>query len=301
MKNFRINQRTIVILATIIFIVVAIVLIVLDWKEVKQVIGKADWYYIAVAFIATMFSYFMSSLGYALINRVFGVSTTYRDLIEVGFISSTLNSLLAFSGAVGHSLRVAYVKGPGTTSGAVLAASIFHSYINFIMMMLMMTIGVIWLLATHMLYIGGTITLAIIGLIVVLSTVVSTTIIFVSRLRRWILHVFARVWKFIFHKDMTKFIGDFNGALEKGMGAMAGTRFQLTAILTSMAAYWAFALVAVLFCFESFNVVLKPAALISGFGIGVAAGNLSMIPGGLGVQEAGIAGVYALLGTPLAQ
>jgi uncharacterized membrane protein YbhN (UPF0104 family) len=41
--------------------------------------------------------------------------------------------------------------------------------------------------------------------------------------------------------------------------------------------------------------------LLSGFGIGVSAGNISMIPGGLGIQEASMAGVYSILGTPFAQ
>jgi uncharacterized protein (TIRG00374 family) len=41
--------------------------------------------------------------------------------------------------------------------------------------------------------------------------------------------------------------------------------------------------------------------LLSGFGIGLSAGNLSFIPGGLGVQEASMAGIYALLGMSFAQ
>ncbi len=38
--------------------------------------------------------------------------------------------------------------------------------------------------------------------------------------------------------------------------------------------------------------------LLLGFTVGILAGNLSFIPGGLGVQEASMAGVYALLGVP---
>ena len=301
MKKRRLNQQKIVILTTILFLLLAVVVIILDWKNVKQVVGKADWYFISVAFVATMFSYLMLSLGYALINRSFGVKSTWRDLVEVGFISSTLNSLLAFSGAVGHSLRIAYVKGPGATGGAVLAASIFHSYINFIMMLVMMAIGVVWLLALHMFYLGGMITLAVISAMVVISTVMSTIIIFDSKLRNWILSLVGRLWRFFFHKDLTQFIADFNGALEKGMSSLADKPNMLSAMLVTMAAYWAFAATAVFFCFKSFNISPHTAVLLSGFGLGVTAGNLSMVPGGLGIQEAGIAGIYALLGTPVAQ
>ena len=46
---------------------------------------------------------------------------------------------------------------------------------------------------------------------------------------------------------------------------------------------------------------LKLGVLISGFSIGMTAGVLSMVPGGLGVQEGSMAGVYALLGVPVHQ
>jgi len=41
--------------------------------------------------------------------------------------------------------------------------------------------------------------------------------------------------------------------------------------------------------------------VITGFAVGVAAGVMSMVPGGLGVQEGSMAGVYHLLGVPLEQ
>ena len=39
--------------------------------------------------------------------------------------------------------------------------------------------------------------------------------------------------------------------------------------------------------------------LLAGYGIGLAIGMVSLIPGGLGVQEGSMAGVYAFLGIPL--
>jgi uncharacterized protein (TIRG00374 family) len=64
---------------------------------------------------------------------------------------------------------------------------------------------------------------------------------------------------------------------------------------------WAFAAVTLWFCFGAFGHAPSLGVLLSGFGIGISAGNLSMVPGGLGVQEASMAGVYALLGTSFAQ
>jgi uncharacterized protein (TIRG00374 family) len=243
----------------------------------------------------------MLSTGYVVVNRVFGIRSPWRDLFEVGIISTTLNSLLAFSGAVGHSLRLAFVKGQGATSGAVLAASIFHSYLNYIMMLGMMATGVIWLLVTHTFYTGQTISLGILTAGVLFATVTSTAIIFIAKLRAWVFRFIGKLWHFFTHRDATNFINDFNDSLNRGMTALRGHRSNLTVLLLSMAAYWVFAALAVMFCFLAFGVRTSPGVLLSGFGIGVSAGNLSLIPGGLAVQEAGIAGVYALFRIPLAQ
>jgi uncharacterized protein (TIRG00374 family) len=39
--------------------------------------------------------------------------------------------------------------------------------------------------------------------------------------------------------------------------------------------------------------------LITGFSLGITAGFVSMVPGGLGVQEGSLAGIYALFGIPI--
>ena len=41
--------------------------------------------------------------------------------------------------------------------------------------------------------------------------------------------------------------------------------------------------------------------LITGFAVGITVGVLSLVPGGLGVQELSMAGIYSLLGVPFAQ
>ena len=39
--------------------------------------------------------------------------------------------------------------------------------------------------------------------------------------------------------------------------------------------------------------------MVTGFAIGIAVGVMSMVPGGIGVQEGSMAGTYHLLGMPL--
>jgi hypothetical protein len=50
--------------------------------------------------------------------------------------------------------------------------------------------------------------------------------------------------------------------------------------------------------FKALGTSVTPGVLVTGYVIGIMAGLLSMVPGGFGIQEASMAGIYALLGVP---
>ena len=55
------------------------------------------------------------------------------------------------------------------------------------------------------------------------------------------------------------------------------------------------------FCFYALGYLLNFGDLIAGFVIGIVSGVLSMIPGGLGIQEGSMAGIFTLLGSTFEQ
>lgn len=116
------RQRKIIALTVVVFVLLAVLIVVLDWNEVHQIIGKAQWQLTLVALLFTIISYFCLSFGYVLVNRVFGIGIGWGKLFEVGIVSNTLNNILGFLGAAGHSLRVVLLKRRGIDAGEVLAA-----------------------------------------------------------------------------------------------------------------------------------------------------------------------------------
>jgi uncharacterized protein (TIRG00374 family) len=274
---------------------------VLDWSEVRQIIGKAEWHLAFVALLFTAISYLCLSFGYALVNRVFGVQVSWGELFEVGLVSTTLNNILAFLGAAGHSLRLALIRRKGAQTGEILAASIFHSYVNNVMMLVMLVVGLLWLLASHTVYGANAMDFGLVAGMLLLSLVVVTAMLLVSPLRSTMLRISNWVWHSITHRDITLLLSDFSEALSQGVIALRRRRLTLTLLLGLMVGDWAFAAVALWFCFGALGRAPMLGTLLSGFGIGVSAGNISMIPGGLGIQEASMAGVYSILGIPFAQ
>ena len=114
-------------IAIVLLALLGIVVVVLDWEQVRQVLGRADWGLGAITLLFTAFSYVCLSYSFAMTSRIFGVRMGRRDLFEVGFVSYALSHLVASGGTAGYSLRVLLIKRRGLPVRDVLAASLFHS------------------------------------------------------------------------------------------------------------------------------------------------------------------------------
>lgn len=67
------RQRTIIIITVTVFVLLAALIVVLDWGEVSKIIGEAEWELTLAALLFSIISYSCLSFGYVLVNRVFGI------------------------------------------------------------------------------------------------------------------------------------------------------------------------------------------------------------------------------------
>lgn len=88
----------------------------------------------------------------------------------------------------------------------------------------------------------------------------------------------------------------FHATVALGIQAMRERPLAMIVVMILIAIDWAFSLMALWFCFRAFSITLPPGQAISGFVIGTVAGVASLLPGGLGIQEASMAGIFALFG-----
>ena len=294
----RRSKTIILILAA--FVVVAAILIALKWKEVSQVLAQATWQYTALAVVACLASDACLSFGYVLVNRAFSIKMGSLELLEIGFVSSTLNNVMALAGAPAHSMRVMLTKQRGVDSGEIIAASLFHSFVSNVVILALFIVGLVSLLFGHVV-LGSSPATVIFGVIIVVALFVLVTAIMIVRsLRKWILRMVKTVWKWVSHRDISPFMDDLDEALSKGLGGFKRHRLLLIGLALVEVADWALSAGGLWFCFAALGEGPSLNVLVAGFSIGISAGNLSMVPGGLGVQEASMAGVFALLGVSFA-
>jgi uncharacterized protein (TIRG00374 family) len=89
--------------------------------------------------------------------------------------------------------------------------------------------------------------------------------------------------------------------LTRGVQAVRRTPSQLAWVMSLTWLDWLASVIVLSFCLDAFGPAVPFGVVVTGFVLGIMAGLMSMIPGGLGVQEGSMTGVFALLGVPFGQ
>lgn len=287
--------------AVLALVLFGVVTVILDWSQLRQVLGSANWWLVAPAVFSTAVSYAFLSYSFAAICRIFDIRLGRRDLFEIGFVSWALNHLVAAGGAAGYSLRILLIKRRGLPARDVLAASLFHSTLNNLMLFVLLPIGLIFGIAAHPLAPATTAWAVAGALLVLLLTVFVAAAAFVGSIRAVVLSRLDWAWHRLTGRDISVQLGDLDATLGRGIGAIWARPRLLAGPLVLVVGDWAASVTALWFCFAALGSPINVGVLLAGFAVGVVAGMLSMVPGGLGVQEGSMAAVYALLGVPLGQ
>ena len=273
----------------------------MDWEKAWQLGDEADWKLVLVAFVLIASSYFCLSGSFVSISRTMGVGIPRLDIFKIGILSVTLDNILAFGGLAGHSLRVLLMQRDQTPAGMVMAASLLHSYFNAITLATIFPIGLVYVLATYTLPVYNVVILIVSTGVYIIGLVIAALILFKSALRRWILNKIDRGWRLVFKRNITSFLDAFDVAMGDGLALMRGRPVALIIPLGLIVIQWVVTVAGLWFCFDALGISLSSGSLLTGFSVGISAGNVAMIPAGLGIQEASMSGIYAAFGTPFGQ
>ncbi len=299
MEHHAGRHRYAIVIAVAVLVLLGVAMVALDWGQVRMVLGQADWRLVFVALVFTALSYGCLSYSFAVVSKTFGVGLDRGDLFELGFVSSTLNHLLTSGGTAGHSLRMLLIKRRGLPVRDVLAASLFHSMLNNLLLFILVPVGVVYLLTNHSLSGDAAIGVGAAAGVFLLLIVVVAAVFVVGTFRAAAMGLAGAAWRKVTHRDIEQQLQDLDSALARGIGASRSRSTILVFLL--VVADWAFGVAALGFCFAALGYPIGPGVLLTGFSIGVVVGLLSMVPGGLGIQEGSMAAVYALLGVPFEQ
>ncbi len=291
-------------LVTVILLVIALVgvaLIVSDWKNMAPVLARSDWRFIPLVLLFTVFSYLAYSYAYALVSRLMGIQMGRRELAEVCFITVIVNHFVSLGGTVGWSLRYLMMKMYGVSFKDTLASSLLHYFLISSMMLAFTPVAFIYLLLHATVPLGVAILLGIMTVLFVLVLLLVIGLLVFPGRRRPFIHFLARLGWRILRRDFEPWLDQLDEALTRATQTIHGEPMQLVWLLLLALADFISSIVAFGFCLDALGPAASAGALLSGYVLGIMAGVISMVPGGFGIQEGSMAGIYVLLGVRFEQ
>ncbi len=296
------RARRLVLTGTVLLALLSLLSLVLDWGEFRRLAADTDWAVMPAALGSTALSYAALSYAFALVGASVGIPLPRRTLLAIGFVSIALSQFAAVGGIVGYAARLVLMRERGALPGDVLAASLLHSSLSNLILLGLLPVGLGYLLVDHPL--SGPAMVAIglaVGLLLGLVGL-ATAALFTRAIRKPFLGAIAIGWRRLTGRaGLMPVLEDLDAGLTRAVTRLRDRPLRLALPLGLIAADWALAALTLAVCFEALGNPVRPAVLLTGLTIGVAAGLVSMLPGGLGIQDGSMTGVYVLLGVPLEQ
>ena len=297
--KLKLNIQRITIIVVVLFIVAGVLIVALDWHEMRLVIGHANWLLLLPSLLLTASSYACLSYGLVVVFRTFGIRLGMRDLMEIGFVSNVVTYLMNVGGVTGVSFQFVLLKRHGLATEDILAPSLFQLYFSSLLLIALLPVGLFHIVANHSLSRGSSLGVAIAAGIVTLLLIIAGVIVFSASARAFIFRGVSRTGHFLTRRNIEPALSDFDMAMTRGI-AIIRQRPQILVVLLLLAiADWTSTVAALWFCFDALGNPVGLGTLLTGFSLGIIAGFISMVPGGLGVQEGSMAGIYTLLGVPI--
>ena len=190
------------IIAIGLMLLVGAVIVFLDWDQVTQLAGKANWRFIGVALGFVAVSYVFESLSLVAMWRVFGVGLNRPYLLRVGLVSSVISNLIALPASLGLQLLVLGRR--GVTQNQIIGSSLLLSYFKNLVFYAFIPLSLVYIIFSYPLVLGGVVTMVLIIVILVIAIVVSIVIVFNGRIRQFVFRVVGNIWHFITRRNIGK-------------------------------------------------------------------------------------------------
>jgi uncharacterized protein (TIRG00374 family) len=245
---------------------------------------------------ATAVTYAVMSERFRVLSGLTGIFQPARLLHELAFASNILGRVVVGGGMASNVLRVVSLRRHNVPVADTVAVSVAHGYVNFagVGLALAVAIACIAFVAsvTGAQVVGAMVSLL---LLVILTALVGWALVD-GGARRKVAGKVAQAAGFVARRDFSDLADRFDVVVEDLLRAVRRDPRLAWRVAVMAAVENAAATVALWFAFGAFGVWLTPWEALAIFGLSTAAGAVSMLPGGLGVQDGSITGVAMILG-----
>jgi glycosyltransferase 2 family protein len=291
------------------FLVASLLLLLVGWlaarfllpqvsaiKDSWQVLQSMTWGLVALAVVAQSLCYVSHGVVIRDLQRVFGQSLSLLRGIAIVMASYSLSML--WGGQVTNTgTTYRWLRATGEPSEAALITGMILPLLNTLSFSVISGFGLVYLLAAGKL----TTVLAIVfggAFILLVSVAFSTWWLMRHRdVLLGVLDYLARQWARFRRKTyQPRETRESTRRLSDALNLLVAGKWRVPVFGDLMSAVFDFLTLYVMFWAAGYH--LSPLPAIAGYGLPNLAGKLSIFPGGVGVIEGGMAGLYLTLGVP---
>jgi uncharacterized protein (TIRG00374 family) len=279
--------------------VVGLLALALDWHEVQRLVGRADWWLALPALMSVAISYAALSGGLVSIGRLVGLRIPRDAFVRIAFISVAINHVVSLGGVAGYSVRTALIVRHGGRTGPALTMSLLHSYLNNVMLAALLQVALFEVALGPASKPGLREALLLAALLTSGAVALCGAAVFTGRLRARLLRgivALARVLPRRWRDHVRDISLEADAALAATTRAFRSTPRAALAPVVFLIVDWVATLATLWCCLAAFGDRVSLGTLVGGGAIGMTAGFLSLVPGGLGVQEGSFALVFSWFG-----
>ena len=280
-------------------------LVLADGQELLRVASNIRRGMLVVPIAFMLLSYAAMSRSYQGIADAAGCALSFREWVRITFVSNTVNYLVTSAGLSGFAVRMYLLGQHGVPSGRAVLISLVQTFLTNFTLLFFVLLGFLTLLTRSDLPVAA---VASAGVAVVLFAGVLTygvVLVYRPRLRRRTLFVLAE-WT---HRLLRRFGSTwspgrvrawrFQHNLNLGLEFLLARKDRMLAPAVWILLDWVMMLGILWSAFVAVNHPVAPAVVVVGFAVGIALTLVPLVPGGLGVMDFSMTGIFVSLGVPL--
>ena len=275
----------------------AVSFIVRDKATIISTLARADYLILLFAVLFTTLSYYFMAIAFGSSARLLGVDMPFKKICQLAFVSAVISGLTSIAGITAYTTKVALFKKHNLRVSTITAFTFFFANLGNIALLVLLPFGMKSFLSVQSVAtrIASPVRIEIFA--VILLVLMANLAIFIGPLRRGILNFLLKFVRDGITKEAFQArISAVNEAMDNTLVVLQQHPKKLVelAVLTSL--NWLFAILALGACFYALGITMPFGVLLTGYIIGIFVGVISVIPGGMGIQEATMAGVFSFLG-----
>jgi glycosyltransferase 2 family protein len=286
-------------------VILASLFVFSDGRKLLETVSAIPAPALAGPLLLGVLSYLVMARSYQGIAGAAGWHLPFPVWVRITFVSNTVNYLVTSAGLSGFAARMFLLAQQGVPSSQAVIISLVKTFLTNVTLLVFIIAGFVSLvmrgrLDTWALVVVGTMLAAFSSLLVaalVLArrptlrrrTLVNATVGLHRRVHYWLPRwTFrrARLWR-------------FQRTVDRGLDFVLARKRLMLLPTAWIIADW-FVTIAILWAaFQAVQHPLPVGIVMIGFGVGLLASLVSIVPGGLGIMEGSMAAVFASLGVPL--